>query len=284
MIIFLDGKFLPKEDAKISVLDHGFLYGDGVFTTFRTYDGKIFRLAEHIDRFFESAEIIELKIPWSKKEIAEWAKETYERNKNEFFDARIRISISRGVGSDIPVDYVDSCTPSINIIVSKLPRYDKSAYQKGISLMTYEIDRILPKSKNFSFIASVISTKKAKRSGYWDALMIDGNGYITESSTGNVFFVKNNVLVTPARGVLEGITRKCILEIAQESGIKHYEEMFRLDKILDADEVFITGTTKEILPVVEINKIKIASGKPGRITVELTKKFKEKIKNFIRQP
>jgi len=279
MKIFIDGVFYNHKDAKISILDHGFLYGNGAFTTITTYKQKILFLSHHIERLFESAEIINIKPRWEKKQVEEWTNQAYELNRFELTDARIRINISRGVGPDINIEGSDKCIPSISIIVSKLPNHSKNSFNEGISMLTVSIERVFPKSKNFNFLPSIVALKEARLKGYYDALFVDQQGYITEATTGNLFFFKDGTLHTTSSKILEGITRMHIIKVAQQNGIRVIKKMFTLGEILNADEVFISGTTKMILPVSKINDKPI-----GNIKYNLmTKKLNELFLNYVNQ-
>ena len=273
MKIFIDGEFYDEQDAKISILDHGFLYGNGVFTTLTTYNKSILFLLDHIDRLIESAKIIDIPVNWTKTEIAQWVNETYELNKNKSDDVRIRINISRGKGSDINIEGNKYCKPVISIIVSKLPKHSDISYKKGISMLTVHLERVFPKSKNFNFLPSVIALNDANKKGYYDALFIDNDGYVTEATTGNIFFFKDSVLYTTADKILEGITRHHIIKTTNGLNIKVKKKMFLLGELLNADEIFISGTTKIILPITRINNMIISNGVCGILTNKLKNHF-----------
>jgi len=282
MKIFIDGKFYNQEDAKISILDHGFLYGYGAFTTISTYKKNIIFLEDHIDRLIESAEIIGIDVVWEKKDIIKWVQETYELNKNEFDEVRIRLNISKGVGPDINIEGSDYCKPSLSIIVSELLNHFDKSYKNGISVLTVNLERVFPKSKNFNFLPSIVALKEARKKGFYDSLFIDHDGYVTEATTGNIFFFKDNKLYTTSSKILEGITRLHIIRVAQNMGIKVIKKMFTLGELLNADEIFISGTTKKILPVSNVNNKTINNINSGFLTKKLNDHYIEYIESLIK--
>ena len=279
-IIFIDGKFYPENEAKVSVLDHGYLYGNGCWTTLMTHNHKLFMLDDHIDRLYESAKIIQLDSPWKKENVKEWVIETYKKNMHIPGRKRIRVGFHRGVGPDILVDSGKFCEPSINIIVSKYPEEkEELAVKKGLDVMTIKLERVFPESKNNNFLPSYFASRKAKENKKDDAIFQDRFGHVTEATTGNIFFFKDKVLFTTSSKILKGVTRKVIILYAKQKNIKVVEKMFNLGELLDADEVFMSGTTKLIVPVIKINDKKISSGKPGFLTLKLRKELTEYLFN-----
>jgi len=279
-IIFIDGKFYPEHEAKVSVLDHSYLYGNGCWTTLMTYNHKLFMLDEHIERLYESAKIIQLEVHWKQKDIKAWVIETYRRNAHIPGRKRIRVGFHRGVGPDIFVDSGTSCKPSINIIVSKYPEErEKLDVKKGIEVMTIKLERVFPESKNNNFLPSYFAASKAKEKNKDDALFQDRFGHVTEATTGNIFFFKEGTLYTTSSKILKGVTRKLIIHFSKKNNIKVIEKMFNLGELLDADEVFISGTTKFIVPVIKINDRKISLGRPGFLTLKLRKELTEYLFN-----
>ncbi len=273
-IIFIDGKFYPEEEAKVSVLDHGYLYGNGCWTTLMSNNNKLFMLDEHIERLYESAKIIQLEVTWDKKKVKEWIVETFRRNAHISGRKRIRVGFHRGVGPDIFVDSGLQCKPSINIIVSKYPEEkEKLSVEKGLDVMTIKLERIFPESKNNNFLPSFFASIKAKEKGKDDALFQDRFGHVTEATTGNIFFFKDGILTTTSSKILKGVTRKIIIHFAKKNKIQVIEKMFNLGELLDADEIFISGTTKFIVPVIKINDRKISMGRPGFLTIKLRKEL-----------
>ena len=275
-IIFLDGKFYQEKDAKVSVLDHGYLYGNGCWTTLMTQNDKLFMLDEHIERLYESAKIIHLDSPWKKSEERQCRIETFRKNLHIQGRKRIRVGSHRGVGPDIFVESGKTCKPSINIIVSKYPEEKENfSVKKGLDVMTIELERIFPESKNNNFLPSYFASIKAKEKGKDDAFFQDRFGHVTEATTGNIFFFKDKSLFTTSSKILKGVTRKIIIHFAKNNNIKVVEKMFNLGELLDADEIFISGTTKFIVPVIKINEKKISTGKPGFLTLKLRKELIE---------
>ena len=275
-IIFIDGKFYPEDKAKVSVLDHGYLYGNGCWTTLMSNNNKLFMLDEHIERLYEAAEIIHLETPWEKKIVKKWIFETYKKNLHIKGRKRIRVGFHRGVGPDVIVDNGQLCKPSINIIVSKYPEEKEiQAARSGLDVMTVSIARVFPESKNCNFLPSYFASIKAKESNKDDALFQNRDGYITEATTGNLFYFKDNNLFTTSSNILKGVTRDVIIQFAKMKNIKIFEKMFKLGELLLADEVFISGTTKLILPVININNKRISDGQPGKNTIQLRKDLTE---------
>ena len=275
-IIFIDGKFYPEDQAKVSVLDHGYLYGNGCWTTLMSNNNKLFMIDEHIDRLYESAEIIHLETPWKKKQIKEWIFETYKKNLHIRGRKRIRVGIHRGVGPDVMVDNGKLCKPSINIIVSKYPEEkEMQAVKSGLEVMTVSIERVFPESKNCNFLPSYFALIKAKENNKDDALFQDKDGYVTEATTGNIFYFKEGNLFTTSSNILKGVTRDVIIQFAKMKNIKVFEKMFKLGELLLADEVFISGTTKLILPVINVNNKNISDGQPGKKTIKLREELAE---------
>jgi branched-chain amino acid aminotransferase len=281
MKIFIDGDIYDESEAKISVLDHGFLYGDGVFTTIMANGTKLLFIDDHINRLFESAEIIKLKVPWSKNQVRHWAYETCLANIEYLKNSRVRINFSRGLGPDVPIDCYDQCIPSISIIVSKLSEHPDEINNLGASVLVVNLERVFPESKNFNFLPSIFSLREAREGGYYDAIFMDRDGFITEATTGNIFFIKNDVLYTTSSKVLKGVTRKYIIEAAKDSGIKIVEKMFKLSELFMADEVFISGTTKHIVPICKINQKVVGNGFPGYVTLKLKKLLMHKIEEYF---
>ena len=275
-IIFIDGIFYEEKDAKVSVLDHGYLYGNGCWTTLMTHDHKLFMLDEHIERLYESAKIIQLDTPWEKKIVRNWVIETYKKNAHIPGRKRIRVGFHRGVGPDIFVDSGMSCKPSINIIVSNYPEEKENiAVKNGLDVMTINLERVFPESKNNNFLPSYFASFKAKEKNKDDALFRDRFGHVTEATTGNIFYFKDSSLFTTSSKILKGVTRKVIIHFAKKKGIRVIEKMFNLGELLDADEVFISGTTKLIVPVIKIDDKKISKSKPGSLTLNLREELIE---------
>jgi branched-chain amino acid aminotransferase len=275
--IYIDGKFLPKDEAKISVFDHGLLYGDGVFEGIRTYDGLIFKLKEHIDRLYQSAHTIMLDIPMSKNEMVEAIKKTLRDNKLK--DAYIRLLITRGVG-DLGLDPRKCPKATIVIITDKIKLYPSEFYKKGMEIVTIPTQRTIheavnPQIKSLNYLNNILAKVEAINAGVDEAVMLNSEGYVAECTGDNIFIVKKGALLTPPIhiGVLRGITRGAVIDIAHMKEIPVYEEILTRYDLFNADECFLTGTAAEIIPVVKIDGRTIANGKPGKMTLSLTSEF-----------
>lgn len=279
--IFLNDKLVKKEDAKISVYDHGFLYGDGVFEGIRVYDGNIFRMKEHMDRLYDSARSIMLEIPYQQEELTQHVLKTVE--KNGLKDAYIRLVVSRGAG-DLGLDPNNCSHPSAIIIVEPLAIFPKHLYETGIDIVTVPTRRnrpdvLSPKVKSLNYLNNILVRIEAHMAGVTEALMLNDQGYVAEGSADNVFIYKNGKLLTPPGyiGALEGITRNAIIEIARELGYEVKEEPFTRHDVYTADEVFLTGTAAEVIAVVKVDGRKIGDGKPGVHTNRMLEKFRERV-------
>lgn len=278
MIIYLNGKYVPEEEAKVSVFDHGFLYGDGVFEGIRVYNGRVFRLKEHLDRFYESAKSILLEIPESYEEMKEAILETVRRNKLR--DAYIRAVVSRGPG-DLGLDPQKCSRATTVIIASSIVLYPQELYEKGLSVVTVATrrnspDALDPQIKSLNYLNNVLIKIEANRAGVTEAIVLNREGYVTEGSADNVFIVKKSVVITPPTylGALNGITRQVIMEVAGKAGYQVLEKPFTRHELYTADECFLTGTAAEAIPVVEVDGRKIGDGKPGPVTKDLIQRFR----------
>lgn len=275
--IYIDGKFLPKENAKISVFDHGLLYGDGVFEGIRTYDGLIFKLKEHIDRLYQSAHTIMLGIPMSKDELVEAIKRTLRENKLR--DAYIRLLVTRGIG-DLGLDPRKCPKATVVIITDKIKLYPRELYKKGMEIVTIPTQRTIheavnPQIKSLNYLNNILAKVEAINAGVEEAVMLNSEGYVAECTGDNIFIVKKGALLTPPIhvGVLRGITRGAVIDIARMKEIPVCEEILTRYDLFNADECFLTGTAAEIIPVVKIDGRTIANGKPGKMTLSLTGEF-----------
>ncbi|MCX5697755.1 MAG: branched-chain-amino-acid transaminase [Candidatus Omnitrophica bacterium] len=283
MKIYINGKFYDKDNARISVFDHGFLYGDGVFEGIRSYNGLVFKLKEHIDRLFESAHSIMLKVPVSKEELVKKVILTLKENRLK--DAYIRLVISRGEG-DLGLD-PRKCLkgPSVIIIADKIALYPERHYREGLRIITVPTVRNLPEAlnpqiKSLNYLNNILAKIEAQNAGCDEAIMLDSLGYVAECTGDNIFIVKRNQLYTPPQcmGTLRGITRDTVLEIAKKKKISVHEHVITRHEVYISDECFLTGTAAEIIPVVEVDGRSIGSAKPGKMMLKLTKEFKEMTK------
>ncbi|MCP3738363.1 branched-chain-amino-acid transaminase [Rossellomorea sp. BNER] len=277
--IYLNGQYVKKEEAVVSVYDHGFLYGDGVFEGIRMYDGNVFRLKEHVDRLYDSAKSIMLNIPQSKEELSDVIVETLR--KNELRDAYIRVVVSRGVGN-LGLDPFTCSTPQIIVIAEELSLFPKTLYDTGIEIVTVasrrnRADVLSPKVKSLNYLNNILVKIEANLAGVSEALMLNDQGYVAEGSADNIFIVKGNVIKTPPGyvGALEGITRNAVIEMAQLQGFEMREEVFTRHDVYTADEVFLTGTAAEVIAVVKVDGREIGEGKPGAYTKQLLEDFRK---------
>ncbi|MEH7179938.1 branched-chain-amino-acid transaminase [Neobacillus vireti] len=277
--IFLDDKFVKKEDAVVSVFDHGFLYGDGVFEGIRVYSGNVFRLDAHLKRLFESAQSIMLNIPYTKEEMTQLIVDTIR--KNELDSAYIRVVISRGKGN-LGLDPSSCSKPSVIIIAEVLTMYPKEFYENGIKIASVPSRRnrpdvLSPQIKSLNYLNNILVKLEANQAGVQEALMLNDQGYVTEGSADNIFIVKNGVIFTPPvyLGALEGITRNAIIDVARAKGYEVRESPFTRHDVYVADEVFLTGTAVEVIAAISVDGRKISDGKPGVITNDLLEEFRK---------
>ena len=281
MKIYLDGKFVDSSEAKVSVFDHGLLYGDGVFEGIRLYGGNIFRLEEHLERLEYSAKAIMLELPLTRDEIRAATCETCRQN--GLTDAYIRLVVTRGVG-DLGLAPWLCPKPTIFIIASKISLYPKEHYDNGLAIVTVPTRRIGPASlppaiKSLNYLNNILGKIEAKLVGALEAIMLNEQGYVAECTADNVFIVHKGTIITPAasQGALKGITRGAVIDIATELGVPLQEsDMTRYD-IWCADECFLTGSGAEVIPVVKLDGRVIGSGKPGPITHRVLEAFRGRV-------
>ncbi len=278
-MIYFNGKLVKKEDAKVSVFDHGLLYGDGVFEGIRSYDCLVFKLREHIDRLYASAQGISLKIPMQKKEMEKAIVGTLKANKLK--DAYIRVVVTRGEG-DLGLDPRNCRHATVFIITDKIALYPAELYHKGLKIVTVPTRRNIPEAlnpqiKSLNYLNNILGKIEAINAGVPEALMLDQNGFVTECTGDNIFMIKDDVLVTPpvSVGVLNGITRGAVLEVAAKAGLKTCERMVTRFELYVADEMFLTGTAAELIPVVMIDGRLIGAGSVGKHTSALISVFKK---------
>lgn len=279
MLIYIDGEFLPKAEAKVSVFDHGLLYGDGVFEGIRSYNGRVFKLDEHLERLYDSAKSIMLQIPIPIETMKEKVLETLRLN--HLTEAYIRLIVTRGVG-DLGLD-PDKCPkPTIIIIADKITLYPPKFYEEGLEIVTVSIRRnyaeaINPRIKSLNYLNNILAKIEGKQAGAEEVLMLNAEGYVVECSGDNIFWIKNEVLVTPPvhMGILEGVTRNSVIDLAREAGMRVEERVFTRHDLYIADECFLTGTAAEVIPVVKIDQRSIGDGQPGKITQKLIDAFRQ---------
>lgn len=279
MLIYMNGKLVPEAEARVSVFDHGLLYGDGVFEGIRVYDGNVFRLKEHIERLFESAKTISLDIGMTPEEVELATVESVAANKHR--DAYIRLVVTRGKG-DLGIDPGKCPKPTFFIIVANIALYPEEMYETGIPLVTASTRRIPmecldPRIKSLNYLNNILAKIEAKKAGVLEAVMLNHYGRVAECTADNLFIVKNGDLLTPqlTEGALPGVTRGAVLELARELGVNTVETMLGLHDLYNAHECFLTGTGAEIMPVTAIDGRQIGNGKPGTMTNRLLARFRE---------
>jgi branched-chain amino acid aminotransferase len=275
--IYVAGKFYDKENAKISVYDHGLLYGDGVFEGMRSYGGKVFRLKQHLDRLWDSAKAIWLTIPISKDEMAKAVNDTLA--KNQIKDGYIRLIVTRGAGA-LGLDPNKCASPQVIVIADHIQLYPKEMYENGLSIITASTIRnhsaaLNPRIKSLNYLNNIMAKIEGLQAGCVEALMLNAKGEVAECTGDNIFLVKNHRLMTPPldAGILEGITRNAVMELAAASGIEVAEMALTRHDVYVADEIFLTGSAAEVIPVVKVDSRVIGDGKPGPITRDLTARF-----------
>jgi branched-chain amino acid aminotransferase len=279
--VYIDGKYYPKNEAKISVYDHGFLYGDGVFEGIRAYNGVVFKLKEHIDRLYRSAHAITLKIPITKEEMSQAIIETLR--KNDMKDAYIRLIATRGVG-DLGLDPRKCPKASVIIIADTINIRSGNAKETGITTMfswvrRNPVDATTHEIKSLNYLNSVLGKIEANAAGVDEAICLESNGYIAEGVGENVFIVTNGEVMTPpsSTGALAGITAEVVTQLCQKLGIKLTITNLTPFMIFTADEAFFTGTAMEVIPIREVNRRSIGEGKPGPVTKRLMTEFQKVI-------
>ncbi len=278
LLVYFNGNFVPKHEARTSIYDHGFLYGDGVFEGIRAYNGRVFRLDEHLDRMYDSAKAIDLKVPLSKEEMKRAIIETLK--KNNMRDAYIRPIVTRGDG-DLGLDPRKCPKPNVFIITQEWGAMYGDLYEKGLTAITVGVrrnapDTLPPNIKSLNYLNNILAKIEANAKGGDEAIMFDIHGNVSEGSGDNIFVVKNGRIITPPTlNNLRGITRAAAIELARNNGIEVSETNMGIFDIYTADEVFVTGTAAEIAPITRIDGRLIAEGKPGKITKKLMSAFKE---------
>jgi branched-chain amino acid aminotransferase len=277
MKIFIDGKYCAERDAKVSVFDHGLLYGDGVFEGIRAYNGRVFKLKEHIDRLYASAKAILLEIPLSQAEMMKATVETIRANKLR--DCYVRLIVTRGIGT-LGLNPRSCKKPCVIIIAGKIQVYPPELYARGMDIVTVPTVRNLhsavnPAIKSLNYLNNILAKIEANNAGVEEAVMLNAEGFVSECTADNLFIIKNRVLFTPPNyaGALYGITRGTVMELAEQLGVKVSETNLTRYDLFNADECFLTGTGAEIMPVIKIDGRVIGSGQPGALTRKLTEEY-----------
>jgi branched-chain amino acid aminotransferase len=281
--IWLDGKIVDESDAKISVFDHGLLYGDGIFEGIRFYNGRVFRLTEHIERLYLSAKALLLKMPWTLEEVCEATLQTIRAN--NLNDGYIRLVVTRGIG-DLGLNPYLCPNPSMFIIASGITLYPAELYENGLEVVTCSTRRPTPASlspqvKSLNYLNNVMAKVEALKAGAKEGLMLNEQGYVAECTGDNVFVVKKGEVITPpvSDGSLDGITRQVIFELCSELEISIREMSMARYDIYTADESFLTGTAAETIPMVKLDEREIGDGKPGPISLRLIEAYRQKVRS-----
>lgn len=278
MKVYINGNFVNKAEASVSVFDHGFLYGDGAFEGIRSYSRLVFKLQEHIDRLYETCHTLMIQIPLTKAKMIEAIVNTLKENKLN--DAYIRVIVTRGEG-DLGLD-PKKCygQPTVIIITDKITLYPPELYKKGLEIITVPTVRnhpeaLNPRLKSLNYLNNILAKIEANNAGCMEAIMLDTQGFVAECTGDNIFIVKNDVLMTPAQGRLRGITRDTVLNLASQHNIKTFEGDITRHEVFNADECFLTGTAAEIIPVVKVDGRVIDNGQPGSYTKKMIELFHE---------
>jgi branched-chain amino acid aminotransferase len=279
MKIYIDGRFYSEKNAKVSVFDHGVLYGDGVFEGIRFYNGRVFKLKEHVDRLFASAQAILLTIPMTKEEVIEATLKTCRLNKLK--DGYIRLVVTRGVGY-LGLSPFKCKTASVFIIAATIELYPEAVYRNGLKVATTGTMRTPPNAfspavKSLNYLNNIMAKVEAIQAGAEEGLMLNGQGNVAECTGDNVFIIKNGAVITPpiSSGALDGITRRTVMALAVEAGLPVREETLTRYDIYTADECFLTGTAAEVVPVAQLDGRAIGATRPGPITLDLMRRYRE---------
>lgn len=281
MLVYVNGHFVPKEAASVSVFDHGFLYGDGIYETLRAYNGKIFLLSKHLGRLKHSAEAISLRLPLSLDKIGEALRETL--NVNKLMEAYVRIHLSRGPG-EIGLDPALCHAPTMIIVTQPFKDYPPAFYENGVAVAVVTTRRnhplaISPVIKSTNFLNNILAKIESLKSGAYEGIMLNWEGYVAEGTISNIFTVKHGVLCTPHldTGILEGVTRDLVLHLARKDHIPTKEIRLKPLDLTSADECFITNTTVEVLPVTRVDGNVIGNGRPGPVTSALREAYQREV-------
>ena len=283
LLVYIDGEYRPKSEAKISVYDHGLLYGDGVFEGIRAYDGVVFKLREHIDRLYRSACVIMLDIPVTKEQMTNTVLETLRKNKLR--DAYIRLVVTRGIG-DLGLDPRKCPNPTVIVITDVIKLHSGEPKERGVRAMIVwvkrdPVDATSHEVKSLNYLNSILGKIEANIADFDEAICLDKNGHISEGVAENIFIVENKKIITPptSTGALIGITRNAVIDLATRLDYEAIERTITPTDLFTADEAFFTGTAAEIIPIIEVNKRRIGNGKPGPITRRLMEEFERVVRD-----
>jgi branched-chain amino acid aminotransferase len=275
--IYMNGELVAKEEAKVSVYDHGLLYGDGVFEGIRAYSGKVFRLAEHVERLYQSARAIMLEIPIPASQMAADIEKTVKAN--GFTDCYIRVVVTRGAGA-LGLDIRKTSHPQVIIIADMIQLYPPELYEKGLDIVSVSTIRnhpnaLNPRIKSLNYLNNILAKIEGQLAGCVEALMVNHKGEVAECTGDNIFIVRKKEIITPPldAGILEGVTRNAVIEVARKGGYATFERAMTRHDVYTADEVFLTGTAAEVIPVVKVDNRPIGTGKPGPIFADIKAKF-----------
>jgi branched-chain amino acid aminotransferase len=281
MKIYMNDRLVDRAEAKVSVFDHGLLYGDGIFEGIRLYNGCVFKLDEHLERLEYSAKAIMLPMPWTRQELSDAVCETCRANGLK--DGYIRLVVTRGVGS-LGLSIKNCETPQLIIIADTIQLYPKEFYENGLKIITVPTRRcnaaaLPPTVKSLNYLNNILAKIEAQHLGYHEAIMLNDQGYVAECTGDNIFVIHKGVLITPASsaGALKGITRDTAISIAEELGISWREANLTRYDVWVADELFLTGTAAEIVPIIEVDARPIGDGKPGPITARFLESFRKRV-------
>ena len=284
-IVFLNGSLVPKGDAKISIDDRGFLLGDGVFETMRSYGGKVFRLDKHLKRLFDSLAIIHLQIPYQQEELAQAVYDTLKTNQLQ--EAYIRLTVTRGQGGK-GIDPSEKPSPTIVIVAREFIPYPEQVYKEGlktgISGIKQNLSSSIARIKSLNFLDHILARIEARERGLDEAILLNTEGFVCEGAVSNIFLVKNGNVITPDResGILPGVTREVIIELALREGIRIEERKVKPSELKEADECFLTNTLMEVMPVSEIDGVKIGTEKPGSLTLTFAEWYKDLVRKEVK--
>ncbi len=279
MKIYMNGKLVPEKAARVSVFDHGLLYGDGVFEGIRTYNNRVFMLTEHVDRLYRSAHAIALEIPMARAAMARAVVQTCKANRTA--NGYVRLVVTRGVGT-LGLNPYNCRHPQVIIIAAAIQLYPRELYTHGLKVVTCgtlrnHTESVNPNIKSLNYLNNILAKIEAINAGVEEVVMLNTQGHVAEASGDNIFIIRGNQLLTPpvSEGALEGVTRNVVMRLARDNGVEVREAVLTRYDLYNADEFFLTGTAAEIISVVEMDRRKIGAGRPGPLTLMLTKRFHE---------
>ncbi len=277
MKIYMNGRLVPEKAAKVSVFDHGLLYGDGVFEGIRTYNNRVFMLAEHVDRLYRSAHAIAMNIPMTRAAMARAVVQTCKANRTA--NGYVRLVVTRGVGT-LGLNPYNCRRPQVIIIAAGIQLYPRALYARGLKVVTCgtlrnHTESVNPNIKSLNYLNNILAKIEAINAGVEEVVMLNTRGYVAEASGDNIFIIRGGRLLTPpvSEGALEGVTRNVVMDLAREHGLDVRETPLTRYDLYNADEMFLTGTAAEIISVVEMDRRKIGAGRPGKLTNILTERF-----------